>query len=95
MQGRDSNQSIRSGPLSLVCDGLTQTELLQDSFNVTGKQSTIGFVSYLNHDVAASNAPLLDTLLELGAVLYIKTNVPQTMLVGTLKGPNLTALTNQ
>lgn len=70
-----------------VRDGLTRSEPFQDSFNVTGKQSTLGFVSYLAHDVATSNAPLLDILLQLGAVLYIKTNIPQTLMVSRVKDP--------
>ena len=53
---------------------------LKDSFNVAGKQSTIGYVSFLGRPVPATNGALVDLLLELGAVLYVKTNIPQTLM---------------
>ena len=53
---------------------------LKDSFNVKGVQSTLGYVSFLDHPVASTNSPLVDVLLELGAVLYLKTNIPQTLM---------------
>jgi amidase len=37
-------------------------------------------VSFLD-DVSAENSALVNILLDLGAVLYVKTNVPQTMMV--------------
>ncbi|CAK7199704.1 hypothetical protein SEUCBS139899_002387 [Sporothrix eucalyptigena] len=53
---------------------------LKDSFNVAGIQSTIGYVSFLGHPVPATNGALVGLLLELGAVLYVKTNIPQTLM---------------
>lgn len=53
----------------------------QDSFNIKGQATTIGFVSFLRKPVAAKNSPLVDILLANGAILYIKTNIPQTLLV--------------
>ncbi|KAA8650657.1 hypothetical protein EYZ11_002805 [Aspergillus tanneri] len=53
---------------------------LKDSFCVEGVQTTIGYVSFLGNPPAASNAALVDVLLDLGAVLYVKTNIPQTMM---------------
>ncbi|KAE8155082.1 amidase signature domain-containing protein [Aspergillus avenaceus] len=55
---------------------------LKDSFCVQGIQSTIGYVSFLDHPPASSNSALVDLLLDLGAVLYVKTNIPQTMMTG-------------
>jgi amidase len=52
---------------------------VKDSFKVKGIDSSIGFVSLLNKP-AQQNSPLIDILLELGAVLYVKTNIPQTMM---------------
>lgn len=59
---------------------------IKDSFCVKGVQSTIGFVSFLEHPPSSSNSALVDMLLGLGAVLYVKTNVPQTMMVSAVHG---------
>lgn len=53
---------------------------LKDNFNFRGEESTIGMVSFLD-EKASANSPLVDILLDLGAVIYVKTNVPQTMMV--------------
>jgi amidase len=48
---------------------------------VEGEAACLGFVSYLKKPVAAKNSFIVDMLLEAGAVLYVKTNVPQTLFV--------------
>lgn len=53
---------------------------IKDSFHVNGTQATIGMVAFLD-ETSTTNSPLVDLLLELGAVIYVKTNVPQTMMV--------------
>lgn len=53
---------------------------LKDSFNVKGVQSTIGYVSFIANPPAASNSALVQILFDAGAVFYVKTNVPQTMM---------------
>lgn len=53
---------------------------LKDPFNYVGVASTLGLISYLDRPVADQNSPLTDILLELGAILYCKTNIPQTMM---------------
>ncbi|KAI7165250.1 amidase family protein [Hortaea werneckii] len=55
---------------------------LKDSFNVKNVRSTIGFVSFLDHDAATDDAALVKILLSLGAVPYVKTNIPQTLMTG-------------
>jgi Asp-tRNA(Asn)/Glu-tRNA(Gln) amidotransferase A subunit family amidase len=40
----------------------------------------LGYVSWIGK-VAERNASLTDILLECGAVLYVRTNVPQTLMV--------------
>ncbi|KAI9040537.1 general amidase GmdB [Aspergillus affinis] len=55
---------------------------LKDSFCLEGIQSTIGYASFLAHPPASSNSALVNMLLDLGAVLYVKTNIPQTMMTG-------------
>lgn len=56
---------------------------LKDSFQVEGVDTTIGFVSFLDHGAATADSALVRLLLDLGAVLCCKTNIPQTMMVRT------------
>ncbi|KAL5337214.1 amidase signature domain-containing protein [Aspergillus crustosus] len=53
---------------------------LKDSYNVIGVQSTLGYVSFLDHPVLGFNSPMVNILLEAGAVIYVKTHLPQTMM---------------
>jgi amidase len=48
---------------------------------IEGEYATISFVSKLKLPAATSNSVIVDLLLEAGAVLYVKTTVPQTLLV--------------
>ncbi|KAH9208401.1 amidase [Leptodontidium sp. 2 PMI_412] len=73
---------------------------LKDSFMLEGKDSTIG-MTYFVDKPATRNSPLVTILKSLGAVLYCKTNVPQTMMTadsdnnvfGRTLNPNNTHLT--
>jgi amidase len=51
---------------------------LKDTFKVKGYDASIGIASLANSP-AKENSPLVDILLGAGAVLYCKTNVPQTL----------------
>jgi amidase len=53
---------------------------IKDNFNVVGIDTTVGFVNWVD-DPAKYNATLVDILKELGAVLYVKTNVPTAMMI--------------
>ncbi|KAH4214045.1 hypothetical protein HBI95_002790 [Parastagonospora nodorum] len=53
---------------------------LKDSFNVKGKQATLGYVSFIARPPATSNSALVDILHQAGAVFHVKTNLPQTMM---------------
>jgi amidase len=53
---------------------------LKDNFNLIGKDSTVGFVSWVN-DPANYNSTLVELLRSLGAVFYVKTNVPTAMMI--------------
>ncbi|KAL3496408.1 fatty-acid amide hydrolase [Aspergillus germanicus] len=74
---------------------------IKDSFCVEGIQSTVGYVSLLAKEPAAANSALVEMLLNLGAVLYVKTNIPQTMMTadsdnnifGRTLNPHNTSLT--
>ncbi|KAF9890494.1 hypothetical protein FE257_005899 [Aspergillus nanangensis] len=53
---------------------------LKESFNVKGVSTSLGFISFLDHPPKSTNSALVDILLAAGAVLYVKTNVPQTLM---------------
>ena len=52
---------------------------LKDSFNVIGYDATIGML-YFTNKPAIHDSILVEKLRSLGAVIYCKTNVPQTMM---------------
>ncbi len=52
---------------------------VKDSFDVKGLDSSIG-IAALAFKPATANALLVDILLKAGAVLYVKTNIPQTLM---------------
>ncbi|OAA54374.1 Amidase [Niveomyces insectorum RCEF 264] len=52
---------------------------LKDSINVAGVDSTIGMAAFAFHPVQ-ENSIIVDMLLKLGAIVYVKTNVPQSMM---------------
>ncbi|KAJ5498092.1 hypothetical protein N7453_007143 [Penicillium expansum] len=74
---------------------------IKDSFCVEGVQSTIGYVAFLENEPAKTNSALVQMLLDLGAVLYVKTNIPQTLMTadsennifGRTLNPHKTTLT--
>ena len=53
---------------------------LKDNFQIRGKPSAVGFVSWVN-DPATKNSVLVDLLTASGAILYVKTAVPVAMMV--------------
>ncbi|KAH9474372.1 Acetamidase [Psilocybe cubensis] len=52
---------------------------LKDQVSIKGIESTLGYVSWINH-YAEKNSVLADILEACGAVLYVKTNIPQTLM---------------
>ncbi|KAL0567900.1 hypothetical protein V5O48_014096 [Marasmius crinis-equi] len=74
---------------------------LKDQVNVQGLDSTIGYVSYINNP-SERNAVLVEILESQGAVLFVKTNVPQTLMwpethnniFGRTMNPNNRSLTS-
>ncbi len=52
---------------------------LKDTFKVKGYDASIGIAS-LAFNPAQENSLLVDILLEAGAVIYVKTNIPQTLM---------------
>jgi amidase len=59
---------------------------IKDNMNIQGYDSSIGF-STLIHQPAEHDSTLVALLKQLGAVIYCKTNVPQTMLVFECANP--------
>ena len=55
---------------------------LKDQFDVAGVASTLGYVSYIDRPLAAEDATLVELLKAAGAIIYIKTNVPTTLMMG-------------
>lgn len=53
---------------------------LKDSFNIKGIKSTIGYVSFIANEPCTTESAIVSILLSLGAVLYVKTNIPQTLM---------------
>ncbi|KAI8302238.1 hypothetical protein K4K59_000576 [Colletotrichum sp. SAR11_240] len=53
----------------------------EDTFKVVGIDATAGYVNGLRLRPATTNSYLVSVLLDAGAVLYVKTNVPQTLMV--------------
>ncbi|KAG5636312.1 hypothetical protein H0H81_008426 [Sphagnurus paluster] len=53
---------------------------LKDQIRLKGIESTMGYASWVGN-YAERNSVLVDALEALGAVLYVKTNVPQTLMV--------------
>ncbi|KAJ5907333.1 Amidase [Penicillium taxi] len=52
----------------------------KDCFNIEGVCSTIGFTSFINNGPVKSNSAIVEILVGLGAIPYVKTNIPQTMM---------------
>ncbi|KIM22010.1 hypothetical protein M408DRAFT_333129 [Serendipita vermifera MAFF 305830] len=54
---------------------------LKDQFCIEGSETIMGYVSWVGR-IAKRNSVLVDILLELGAVIIAKTNVPQSLMWG-------------
>jgi len=54
---------------------------LKDQFDIKGMELTMGYASYLGR-ISPENACLVDLLEAAGAVLYVRTNIPQTLMIG-------------
>ena len=51
----------------------------KDQFNIKGVETAMGYIGYLG-DVLDYNSILVDCILSLGGVVYVKTTVPQTLM---------------
>jgi amidase len=58
---------------------------LKDQFRVSGAETSMGYVSWLGpKETAETESWLVSRLRELGAVFHCKTNVPTSLMVGTI-----------
>lgn len=57
---------------------------IKDSFCVknSNTHATVGYASFLNEQPSQHDSALVEMLQDAGAVLYVKTNIPQTMMTG-------------
>ncbi len=53
---------------------------LKDQFRIKGLETSMGYVAWVGK-FETSNSVLVDLLLEAGAVFYVKTSVPQSLMV--------------
>ena len=53
---------------------------VKDSFNVKGYQTIMGYAAFASNSPATNNSGIVGILLQAGAVIHVKTNVPQTMM---------------
>jgi amidase len=53
---------------------------IKDTFQVQNVDTTIGYVSFIDNPPATVNSAMVQILLDLGAILYVKTNIPQTLM---------------
>jgi amidase len=60
---------------------------LKDSFNVKGVHTTVAYVAFASRPPVEYNSSLVELLLEQGAVFYVKTNIPQTMMTADSDNP--------
>lgn len=88
-RARQLDQLRQDGKLAGPLHGLPIS--IKDSFQVAGIQATLGLVAYLD-DFSDTNSPLVEILVSLGAVPFVKTNVPQTLMVNALKRSQVRAL---
>ena len=67
----------------------------KDSFVIKGYHATVGYVEALRRPLFDTHSALVDMLLDAGAVLYCKTNVPQTMMVRLSMPPGVRCFERQ
>lgn len=53
---------------------------LKDSFNIKGVDSTLGYICNIGNAKTLEQSTLTNMLIDLGAVLYIKSSIPQTLM---------------
>ncbi|KAF8817567.1 amidase [Phlegmacium glaucopus] len=59
---------------------------IKEQFDVVGYDTSVGFSQWA-HKPATKNADIVDQLLKAGAIIYVKTNIPQTMFAFECSNP--------
>lgn len=70
----NGTESVDRGPLHGV------PVSLKDQFDIKGVELNMGYGAYLGR-ISPENAAIVDLLLALGAIIYVRTNIPQTLMV--------------
>lgn len=73
--GPHCTDGLNSGPLHGV------PVSLKDQFDIKDVELTMGYAAYLGR-ISPENSALVDLLEANGAIIYVRTNVPQTLMVG-------------
>lgn len=97
-KAKSLDQMRSAGKLAGPLHGLPIS--LKDSFQRIGSESTIGYVSYLDKH-AEEDSPLIEILTKQGAIVFVKTNIPMTLMTadshnnifGRTLNPHNTSLT--
>ncbi|CEQ39499.1 SPOSA6832_01025, partial [Sporobolomyces salmonicolor] len=74
-----SFQGTSPHAFSSLTDGVPIS--LKDQFDIAGTELTMGYVSYLGR-ISERDSALVRLLLDAGAIIHVRTNVPQTLMVG-------------
>lgn len=72
--GPHRTDGLNSGPLHGV------PVSLKDQFDIKDVELTMGYAAYLGR-ISPENSALVDLLEANGAIIYVRTNVPQTLMV--------------
>ena len=75
-RAREADAALARGEIWGPLHGVPMT--VKESFNVTGLPTTYGFTAYANN-IATGNAVTVQRLLDAGAVIFGKTNVPASL----------------
>lgn len=72
---------LASRYVRILQDQRSHSPFVKDCFNIEGVPTTIGFTSFIQNGPVKSNSALVEIIVALGGVPYVKTNIPQTMMV--------------
>ncbi|KAK9235809.1 amidase signature domain-containing protein [Lipomyces kononenkoae] len=55
---------------------------LKDQFRVKGAETCMGYVAWITNEPEKENSTIVDLLLDAGAVFFVKTNIPTSLMAG-------------
>jgi len=60
----------------------------KDQFEIKGRETAMGYIGFLGR-LAERNSILVESILQLGGIIYVKTTLPQTIMAGETQSPLL------